>query len=408
MMTGTESAGALSLETLRRPEVLADPYPFYRRLQAEAPVLWDEEGGSWVVSRYADVVALLRDPRLTAERILPEGSDDPTVNAVAHALSRQMLFLDPPDHTRLRGLVNKAFTPRRIKVLRPLIESLVDDLLDGAAAAGGMDVVADFAFPLPAIVIAGMLGVPADDRDRLKEWSRDFGLLISGTPLTVEQSAQAQLGVMSMVGYFAEIADQRRADPRDDLLSALLAAEEQGDRLSTEELLVNCLLLFAAGHGTTTHLIGNSVLALLAHPDQLARMRADPALIVSGIDELLRFDGPVQVTGRGVMQDLEVAGTRVAAGQHVTMVLGAANRDPLQFSEPDRLDLGRRDIRHVAFGHGIHFCLGAALARLEGQIALGTLVGRFPSLRLDTTSAALPRMQGIVFRGVEALPVSIP
>ena len=408
MAPGTVSAGALSLETLQRPEVLADPYPFYHRLLAEAPVLWDEPAGTWVVSRHADVLALLHDPRLTAERILPEGGDDPTINAVARALSRQMLFLDPPDHTRLRGLVNKAFTPRRVEVLRPLIQDLVDDLLDRAEAAGGMDLVAEFAFPLPAIVIAGMLGVPADDRDQLKEWSRDFGLLISGTPLTAEQSAQAQLGVLSMVGYFAEIADQRRADPRDDLLSALLAAEEQGDRLSTEELLVNGLLLFAAGHGTTTHLIGNSVLALLAQPDQAARLRADPALIVGGIDELLRFDGPVQVTGRGVMGDLEVAGTPIAAGQHVTMVLGAANRDPLQFSEPDRLDLGRRDVRHVAFGHGIHFCLGAALARLEGQIALGRLVRRFPTLRLETAPAALPRMQGIVFRGVESLPVSIP
>ncbi len=406
MAPGTESAGALGLETLRRPEVLADPYPFYRRLQAEAPVLWDEEGGSWVVSRYADVVALLRDPRLSAARTAPRDADD-MMAAAARALSRQMLFLDPPDHTRLRGLINKAFTPRRVEVLRPLIQELVDDLLDRVAAAGGMDVAADFAFPLPAIVIAGMLGVPPEDRDQLKGWSYDFGALISGTSLSEEQATQAQRGVMSMVGYFAEIADQRRADPRDDLLSALLAAEEQGDRLSTEELLVNCLLLFAAGHGTTTHLIVNSVLALLAHPDQLARLRADPALIVGGIDELLRFDGPVQVTGRGVTEDLEIAGTRVAAGQHVTMVLGAANRDPLQFSEPDQLDLSRRDIRHVAFGHGIHFCLGAALARLEGQIALGTLVGRFPTLRLDTTPEALPRMKGIVFRGVEALPVSI-
>jgi len=327
--------------------------------------------------------------------------------AAARALSRQMLFLDPPDHTRLRGLVNKAFTPRRVDVLRPLIQELVDDLLDRAAAAGGMDLVADFAFPLPAIVIAGMLGVPPEDRDRLKGWSYDFGALISGTPLSEEQAMQAQLGVLSMVAYFADIADQRRSAPRDDLLSALLAAEEQGDRLSTEELLVNCLLLFAAGHGTTTHLIGNSVLALLAHPDQLARLREDPALIVGGIDELLRFDGPVQVTGRNATEDLEIDGTRVTAGQHVTMVLGAANRDPLRFSEPDRLDLGRRDIRHVAFGHGIHFCLGAALARLEGQIALGTLVRRFPTLRLDTTPEALPRMQGIVFRGVESLPVTI-
>ncbi len=408
MAPETVDAGALGLEMLRRPEILADPYPFYRRLQAEAPVLWDEDGGSWVVSRYADVVALLRDPRLTAERILPEGDDDPTVNAVARVLSRQMLFLDPPDHTRLRGLVNKAFTPRRIEVLRPLIQELVDDLLDRAAAAGGMDLVAEFAFPLPAIVIAGMLGVPADDRDRLKEWSRDFGLLISGTPLTEEQSAQAQLGVLSMVGYFAEIADQRRADPRDDLLSALLAAEELGDRLSTEELLVNCLLLFAAGHGTTTHLIGNSVLALLAHPDQAVRLHADPTLIVGGIDELLRFDGPVQVTGRVVAENLEIDGTPIAASQHVTMALGAANRDPLQFAEPDRLDLGRRDVRHVAFGHGIHFCLGAALARLEGQIALGTLFRRFPALRLETPPERLPRMEGIVFRGVESLPVSIP
>lgn len=406
-----ENTAALSLFDVLRPENLRDPYPFYRRLREADPVYWDAERGTWVLTRHADVVAALRDPRLSAERVLPgqgpaAGAEiAPDESSIARAMAKQMLFLDPPDHTRLRGLVSKAFTPRVIEGMRPQIQALVDELLDAAAARGHMDLIADFSFPFPAIVIAGLLGVPPEDRDQFKEWSEAFGMLLDPGVHAPEEIEAAQAGVFALVAYLLKIVEARRQEPRDDLISLLIAAEEQGDKLDTEELLINCVLLLAAGHGTTTHMIGNGVLALLRYPDQLERLRAEPALIRGAVDELLRYDGPVQVTGRMANQDLEIGGKRITKGQHVTTALGAANHDPAQFAHPERLDLGRQDKGHVAFAHGIHFCLGAALARLEGQIAIGALVRRFPALRLETDEPEW--MPSVVFRGLIALPVTL-
>ena len=397
-----ETYDALSLHNVLRPEILVNPYPFYQRLRAEDPVHWDEDRDHWVLTRHADVVAALRDPRFSAERVLPQdgGGADP----IAYALSRQMLFLDPPDHTRLRTLVSKAFTPRVIEGMRPRVQAMADGLIDGVQGHGRMDLIADFAFPLPAIVIAGMLGVPSEDRDQFKVWSEDFGALLSGTTLTAEEFEAASTGVFSLMNYFLGIIEERRREPREDLLSGLVAAEEQGDKLATQELLVNLVLLLAAGHGTTTHLIGNGMLALLRSPEQLRLLRDDPSLIAGAVTELLRYDGPVQATGRNATEDLVIGGQPIRKGQHVVTVLGAANRDPAQFPDPDRLDVTRPEGRPVAFGYGIHHCLGAALARIEGQVAIGTLLRRLPDPRLETDAPEY--MPSIIFRGQTSLPLA--
>jgi cytochrome P450 len=405
----TEYAAELSLSYVLRPEIVADPYPVYHHLRSKDPVHWDGPLNAWVVTRHADVVTALGDARLSAERInlstdwLPTGLRE-TLGPVFRALSRQMLFLDPPDHTRLRGLVNKAITPRVVEGMRPHIQEIVDDLLDAVQEAGRMDVIKDFAYPLPAIVIAEMLGVPPEDREQFRIWSDDFGALIHGSGLTLEDATRALSGVAAFMDYFRGIVARHRASPRDDLMQALLAAEDRGDALTEDELLANCVLLLAAGHGTTTHLIGNGLLALLRNPEQLMRLRDAPSLLTGAVTELLRYDSPVQLTGRVAAEELQIGDKRVGVGEGVILCLGAANRDPEQFADPDRLDLGRRENRPVAFGHGIHFCLGAPLARVEGQIAFATLLRRLPDLRLQTD--ALEWEPSLSFRGLTRLPVA--
>jgi cytochrome P450 len=405
----TESGAELSLSHVLRPEIAADPYPLYRRLRSEDPVRWDAPLNAWVVTRYADVQSALGDARLSAERIdlstewLPEAMRE-TLGPVFRALSRQMLFLDPPDHTRLRGLVNKAFTPRVVQGMRPRIQAIVDDLLGAVQEAGRMDVIQDFAYPLPAIVIAEMLGVPPEDRDQFRIWSDDFGTLIGRSDLTLDGATRALRGVAEFMDYFRDIVARRRAGPRDDLMQALIAAEDRGDALTEEELLANCVLLLAAGHGTTTHLIGNGQLALLRKPDQLWKLRDDPSSIAAAVTELLRYDSPVQATGRVAAEALPIGARRVGVGEGVILCLGAANRDPGQFADPDRLDIGRRENRPIAFGHGMHFCLGAPLARIEAQIAFATLLRRLPGLRLETD--VLEWEPSLSFRGLARLPVA--
>jgi cytochrome P450 len=405
----TESGAELSLSHVLRPEIAADPYPLYHRLRSDDPVRWDAPLGTWVVTRYADVQSALGDARLSAERItlstewLPEAMRE-TLGPVFRALSRQMLFLDPPDHTRLRGLVNKAFTPRVVQGMRPRIQAIVDDLLDTVQEAGRMDVIQNFAYPLPAIVIAEMLGVPPEDRDQFRIWSDDFGALIGRSDLGLDGATRALRGVAEFMDYFRDIVVWRRASPRDDLMQALIAAEDRGDALSEEELLANCVLLLAAGHGTTTHLIGNGLLALLRNPDQLRKLRDDPASIAAAVTEVLRYDSPVQATGRVAAQELPIGARRVGVGEGVILCLGAANRDPEQFADPDRLDIGRRENRPIAFGHGIHFCLGAPLARIEAQIAFATLLRRLPGLHLETD--VLEWEPSLSFRGLARLPVA--
>ena len=406
----TEELGPSLLNVLR-PEYRDNPYAYYRLLREEHPVVprgGDEDANLWLVTGYLECATVLNDDRFVAQRIgmdlswLPPGEEQ-HVGPIYRAISKQLLFIDPPAHTRLRSLATKAFTPRVVEMMRSHIQELVDGLLDEVTPAGQIDVIADLAYPLPAIVIAELLGVPPEHRDRFKQWSDSFARFLDGGQLTPESAAQALRDVGEMMAYFHEVIAYRRTAPRDDLLQALIAAEEQGDRLTEEELLGNLVLLLAAGHETTTNLIGNGMLALLRHPDQLELFKEQPRIAPSAVNELLRYEPPVQATERLASVDVELGGRRIPAGTYVTVVLAAANRDPRQFADPDRLDLRRPDNRHLSFGYGPHFCLGAALARLEGQIALTTLLRRLPNLRLlDET----PRWDdSIIFRSLRSLRI---
>jgi len=369
-----------------------DPYPLYHYLLAAAPVQWNDLLGAWTVARYADVVLTLTDPRFSADRV--------GLQPDAY-VAKSMLVSDPPDHTRLRTLVQQAFTPRMIDQLRPRIAAIVDDLL--AQTDETFDVVEDLAYPLPVIVIAELLGIPPEDRQTFKDWSAT--LAASLDPLvTPELMDQATAARQALHAYLRGIIAERRRAPKSDLISALVAAEERGDVLTEPELVVMCSLLLVAGHETTVNLIGNGTLALLHHPTEMQRLQATPALLGSAIEELLRFDAPVQMTGRIVTEDLRIGGQPIRRGDFVLPLLGAANRDPAQFSEPDTLNLARNPNPHVGFGRGIHFCLGAPLARVEAQIAIGALLERFPNLRLN--GAPLRRDQ-ITLRGLASLPVTV-
>jgi cytochrome P450 len=384
------------------PAFVADPYPTYRRLRAEDPV-HHSPMGFWVLTRYEDVVAALRDPRLAKEAIAAFVAA--RFGAPMPATGLSMLDRDPPDHTRLRSLVSKAFTPRVVDGLRPRVQQIVDGLLEGVRDVGAMDLIEEFAYPIPVNVICEMLGVPVEDHERFKGWSLDIArgldsILLPADSEVPKRSAAARTG---LADYFRELIARRRAAPRADLLSGLIAAEEAGDKLSENELLATCILLLIAGHETTVNLIGNGTLALLQHPDQLRRLRDNPALIGSAIEELLRFDGPVQRTARIPSEDVVIDGRKIAKGEMVMPFIGAADRDPAQFPDPDRLDIGRTDNRHIAFGWGIHFCLGAPLARVEGQIAINTLVQRLPKLALATESPEF--RESLTLRGLKSLPV---
>jgi cytochrome P450 len=406
----TKSGHRLSLRQTLEENYLENPYALYQQLRENDPVYWDEEqGGCWVLTSYADVMAGLRDQRFSAQRMnigtdwIPtelRGRLEPPITA----LTRQILFLDPPDHTRLRGLVAKAFTPRMVEKLRPRIQQLVDELLAPAQEKGQMEVISELAYPLPAIVIAEMLGVPPEDRERFTQWTHDFGVLLDGGGLDFEQVVQALLGVNEFMEYFRALIRQQRQTPRDTLLQAMQEAEEQGDVLSEEELLGNCVLLLAAGHGTTTHLIGNGLLALLRNPEQMEMLRAEPALLPTAVAELLRYDSPVQLTSRVATTNLRMRDKEIAAGQEVLFCLGAANHDPAQFAHPETLDLRRQENRHLAFGQGIHFCLGAPLARVEAEIAFGSFLRTFAHPRL--AAETIEHFPSQVFRGLNALPVT--
>ncbi len=364
-----------------RLEVLvADPYPLYRRLRAEAPLYHDERSGSWVVTGYAEVTAMLRDPRFIAERPL---FPDPEIAALQPILERWMALQDPPEHTRLRQSFNKFFTPRRVADLGPRIAEITRELLDKVQAAGSVELIQDLAFPLPVSVIALLLGVPRERHADLKRWSAALAFLSEPPGVaTFEHLIQTREAAVEFADYLRLLVEEKRRAPGDDVLSVLLLGEDQGERLSVDDLIANAILLLFAGHETAVNLIGNGVLSLLRHPDQLALLRENPGLIRSAVEELLRFESPIQTTTREVAEDLTWSGHEIRRGEVVLLVLGAANRDPLQFPAPDRLDITRTDNRHLAFGAGIHFCIGASLSRLEGQLAIPALLGRMPELRL--------------------------
>ena len=373
------------------PAFKANPYPFYARLRAEAPmhrVTLPDGQTAWLITRYDDVAAALKDERLAKDKLkaLTPGqvAKQPWVPAMFKPLERNMLDLDPPDHTRLRGLVHKAFTPGLVEQMRPRIEALCGALLDAVQARGRMDLIHDYALPVPTTIIAEMLGVPPADRHNFHRWSRT---MLSSTA-TAWGKLWAIPAAVRFVRYLRNLIRARRAGPRDDLLSALVRAEVAGEKLSEDELLAMAFLLLVAGHETTVNLIGNGTLALLEHPDQLRRLRDDPGIIRPAVEELLRYYSPVETaTERYAREDVTVAGVTIPQGSLVFPVIASANRDDRQFADPDRLDLGREPNRHLAFGQGIHFCLGAPLARLEGQIAISTLLRRLPELRLAVPPA---------------------
>jgi pimeloyl-[acyl-carrier protein] synthase len=385
------------------PEFLADPYPTYHRLRAEDPV-HQSPLGFWVLTRYDDVAAVLRDPRCVKEPLAALVAARFGV-AVPPGVGLSMLDRDPPDHTRLRSLVSKAFTPRVVDGLRPRIQQIVDRLISRAEAAGSMDLIEEFAYPIPVNVICEMLGVPVEDHDQFKGWSLDIARGLDSILLPPDSEVPRRSGAArhAMADYFRRLIAERRASPRPDLLTALIAAEEAGEKLSEEELLATCILLLIAGHETTVNLIGNGTLALLRHPGELRRLRETPGLIVNAVEELLRYDGPVQRTARVPSIDITIGGRTIGKGEMMMPFIGAADRDPSQFPDPDRLDLARADNRHIAFGWGIHFCLGAPLARVEGQIAIDTLVRRLPKLEL--VSREPEYRQSLTLRGLKTLEV---
>lgn len=393
------------------PGFFDDPYAQYRALREEAPV-HRSPIGPWTLLRYEDCSRLLRDLTLSVEDANIAGPSPRRDQFAAAGYDRSergslaILNLDPPDHTRIRRLAAKAFTPRRVEALVPRIGALTDAMLDRVAGTGHMDVIADVAFPLPFAVISEMLGMPEADRDQLRGWSHTMAKSLEPI-MTVEDVPDLVAAADQMVEHVLAAIEWKRREPADDLLSALIEAEEAGDRLSTEELVAQVVLLFIAGHETTVNLIGNGVLALLRHPDQLALLAGAPDLIGNAVDELLRFDSPVQFTRRITLAPFELDGNTVEPGTLIFAVLGAANHDPEHFGPTaDRLDLTRRDApHHLSFGGGIHHCLGAVLARAEARVAIGAIVARFPDLALATDT--LDWNGRLVLRGLDALPVTL-
>jgi cytochrome P450 len=402
----------LSLYHLLDPEVLADPYPLYHRLRSEAPVHWDPYLHAWVVTRYTDVVNVFqhfsaaRTPTPEQLRDLDMGELAP----IARVMVRQMLFLDPPSHTRVRTLAARAFTPRRVEVLRAHIQDITNRLLDaverraGATGRGRMDVIADLGAPLPAMATTEMLGVPSDDWEKLNAWSTDFAEVLGNFQHNPGRIARVLQSLEEMTSYFQEAVRQQAETPTEGLVSALASAEVEGDRFSEDEVVANLIVTMVGGLETTTNLIGNGLLSLLRNPLELERLRSDPALMPSAVEEMLRYESPSQHTARLAPEDVEIGGRLIPKRQPVIAVMAAANRDPSRFPEPDRLDLGRQDNRHLAFGWAGHFCFGAPLARMEAQIAFGTLLRRLPELHLEPEP--LTWRENLGQRGLKALPVS--
>ncbi len=392
------------------PKFKANPYPYFARLRAEAPVhrvTLANKQPAWLVSRYDDVVTVLKDDRFIKDvriALSPEQTKSlPWIPGFLMPITRNMLDLDPPDHTRLRGLIHKAFSPRLVDNMRERIQTLTDELLDTVRDRGQLDLIRDYALPLPSTIIAEMLGVPPADRHKFQRWSN---AIVTAAPTTWGM-VQAIPSLWAFIHYLRQLVQTRRVAPRDDLVSALVEARESGDRLSEDELLSMISLLLIAGHETTVNLIGNGMLALMENSRSMERLRNDPALIKPAVEELLRYDGPLETaTERYAREPVTIAGVTIPPGEIVYGVVASANRDERQFDRPDELDLTREPNRHLSFGLGVHYCLGAPLARLEGQIAINNLLRRLPDLRLARPRTALRRRPGLVLHGLEALPVT--
>ena len=392
------------------PAFKADPFTTFARLRQEAPIYAHHAPDGrviWYVTRYQDVVAILKDDihfmKDERQATRAAASQASRASLIHRLINENMLFSDPPDHTRLRALVNQAFTPRRVDQMQPRIEAIASSLLDKVSHVGQMDVIADYALPLPVAVITEMLGVPAADQAQVTDWSQ--AIISPGSRGLTYSGRKAK--VRAFLAYLEQMFAERGREPQDDLVTALVQAEEAGQKLSQAELFSMVALLVVTGHETTVNLIGNSALALLQHPEQLALLRRGEVAWETAVEELLRYDGPVETsTTRWVKKDLIFQGQPLRRGDVVRVVLASANRDGSAFAQPDRLDCQRQNNRHLAFGLGIHYCLGAPLARLEGKVALSLLFGRFPHLRLKTPAAHLPWRSGVLFRGLKQLPVS--
>jgi len=408
----SEHAQAVKTEPLfdpLSPDYIRDPYPFYERLRNTDPVHLTEHR-SYLASRHAEASLVLRDKRFgkdfverTVRRYGPKIMEEPIFRSMSHWMLQQ----DPPDHTRLRGLVVKAFTARRVEDMRPRIQQVVDQTIDAVIDSGHMDLIEDFAFRLPVTIICDMLGIPEEHREAFYKGSRDGGRILEPVPMTPEEIAQANAGNAMARMYFEQLFELRRREPGDDLTTQLVQAEEDGSKLTNEELTANIILLFGAGHETTVNLIGNGLLALHRNPDQLALLKSNPSLITNAIEEFLRYDSSVQLTGRVALQDIpDLGGKKIPKGETVLCLLGSANRDAAAYPDhPDRLDITRPNIRPSSFGGGIHHCLGAQLARIEAEIAISTLLRRLPELRLDDADNPEWRPT-FVLRGLKRLPAS--
>jgi cytochrome P450 len=401
-----KSEPALSLYHLLDPEVLANPYPLYQRLRTESPVHWDPYLHAWVVTRYDDVITVLHqfsaDRTPTPEQFEAMGLGE--LGPIAKMLTKQMLFMDAPAHTRLRSLASMAFTPARVEALRHHIRQILDDLLAPLLRRGRMDVINDLAAPLPAIVTAEMLGVPTSDCDNLKSWSADFAEVLGNFQHNPDRTARTLRCVEEMSAYFREAIHRMKTDPREGLINSFMTAEIDGDRLSEEEIIANCIVTMVGGQETTTNLIGNGVLTLIGNPEQMQKLRENLSLIPSAVEELLRYESPSQHTARICPKDTELGGKLIRKGQAVIAVMGAGNRDPERFPDPDRLDVARTDNRHLAFGWASHFCFGAALARIEGQLVIEAMVSRLTDLKL--APGPLVWRDNLGLRGLTSLPVT--
>jgi len=410
LLSGKPPISAEAPVNLASPAFKANPFAFYARLRAEAPIqrlLLPTREPGWFITRYDDVVAVLKDERFvkdTANALTPaQAAKLPWFRKMFKSLKRNLLEVDPPDHTRLRALVQKAFTPRLIEQMRQRVGRLTNELLDAVQDRGHMELIRDYALPLPTTIIAEMLGVPVADRHKFHRWSN--ALIVDA--FSTWRLLKAAAGAWALRRYLGKIIKMRRANPQDDLVSALTKTDEAGDTLSEHELLGMVFLLLVAGHETTVNLIGNGTLALLEHPAQMDKLRCDPALIKSALEELLRYASPVETaTDRFAREDVTMGGVTIARGEMVFAVIASANRDERQFPNPDVLDITREPNKHLSFGLGTHFCLGAALARLEGQIALTTLLERMPDLRLAVAPERLRWRGGLILRGLQALPVT--
>lgn len=386
-----------------------NPYPTYHLLRRKAPIYWSDLWGCWILTRYREIVSTLQSPkrfssvgRLTATMELPQPVSEQVQPLVRH-YSQGLINVDPPDHTRLRKLVHKAFLPGTVSKIASYVEGIVERLIDEVQARGRMDIIWDFSYPLPVTVIARLMGIPSTDHGKLKNWSGKIVEFMATPKPVPEVLMSSQNALLALQDYFRSAFRRHRLEPQDDLISALVAAEEEGERLTEEELISTCVTLLIGGHETTTYLISSGVLALIQHPEQMRKLRANPDGVSMAVEEMLRYEGPFQRNRRLATEPVELDGHLIQKGQLVVQMLGAANRDPAIFPDPDSFDIERKPNRHVSFGYGPHFCIGAPLARLEAPIAINALLRRLPNLQLATDELV---WQNTVFRGLERLPVT--